>query len=186
MPSVRFDEIYTADTNPYFASNIWVPSFARCRLTNDSWKSKRFCPFARKMLLNLVAKINLHTFKYHYMTSHGYIIMIIVDFCMILFQFDCIMQLKKSYHIATNVCSRKMATTFGDLPDWLGQCHGCWCRGCMPLQAFTNQVMGDLSPCLPGAALLILTGINNHIHCFLWDVITHTYPYCNFDVRQDK
>ena len=27
------------------------------------------------------------------------------------------MQLKKSYHIATNVCSRKSATTFGDLPD---------------------------------------------------------------------
>ena len=27
------------------------------------------------------------------------------------------MQLKKSYYIATNVCSRKSATTFGDLPD---------------------------------------------------------------------
>ena len=37
---------------------------------------------------------------------------------MILFYFDCILQLKKSYHIATNVCSRKSATTFGDLPDW--------------------------------------------------------------------
>ena len=45
--------------------------------------------------------------------------MIIVDSCMIWFHFDCIMQLKKSYHIATNVCSRKSATTFGDLPDWL-------------------------------------------------------------------
>ena len=53
------------------------------------------------------------------MTSYGYIIMIIVDSCMIWFHFDCIMQLKKSYHIATNVCSRKSATTFGDLPDWL-------------------------------------------------------------------
>ena len=31
---------------------------------------------------------------YHYMTSHGYIIMIIVDSCMIWFHFDCIMQLK--------------------------------------------------------------------------------------------
>ena len=29
------------------------------------------------------------------------------------------MQLKESYYIATNVCSRKSATTFGDLPDWL-------------------------------------------------------------------
>ena len=53
------------------------------------------------------------------MTSYGYIIMVIVDSCMILFYIDCIMQLKKSYHIATNVCSWKSATTFGDLPDWL-------------------------------------------------------------------
>ena len=53
------------------------------------------------------------------MTSYGYIIMIIVDSCMILFHFDCIMQLKKSYHIATNICSRESAATFGDLPDWL-------------------------------------------------------------------
>ena len=51
------------------------------------------------------------------MTSYGYIIMIIVDSCMTWFHFDCIMQLKKSYHIATNVCSRKSATTFGDLSD---------------------------------------------------------------------
>ena len=29
------------------------------------------------------------------------------------------MQWKKSYYIATNVSSRKSATTFGDLPDWL-------------------------------------------------------------------
>ena len=53
------------------------------------------------------------------MTSYGYIIINIVDSCMILFHFDCIMQLKKSYYIATNVCSRKSATTLGDLPD-------CW------------------------------------------------------------
>ena len=45
------------------------------------------------------------------MTSCGYIIMAIVDFCMISFHFDGIMQLKKSYHNATNVCSRKSATT---------------------------------------------------------------------------
>ena len=53
------------------------------------------------------------------MTSYGYIIFIVVDSCMIWFHFDCIMPLKKSYHIATNVCSRKSATTFGDLPDCL-------------------------------------------------------------------
>ena len=29
------------------------------------------------------------------------------------------MQLKKSYNIATKVSSRKSATTFGDLLDWL-------------------------------------------------------------------
>ena len=33
------------------------------------------------------------------------------------FRLDCIMQLKLSYYIATYVCSRKSATTFGDLPD---------------------------------------------------------------------
>ena len=52
------------------------------------------------------------------MTSFGFIIMIIVNSCMIWFHFECIMHLNKSYHIATNVCSRKSATTFGDLPDW--------------------------------------------------------------------
>ena len=55
--------------------------------------------------------------RYHYMTSYGYTIMIIVDSCMIPFHFDCIMQLKKSYHIATNVSSIKSTTTFGDLLD---------------------------------------------------------------------
>ena len=43
--------------------------------------------------------------------------MIIVDSCMIWFHVDCIMQLKESYHIATNVGSSKRATTFADLPD---------------------------------------------------------------------
>ena len=52
------------------------------------------------------------------MASYGYIIiMIIVDSCMIWFNFDCVMLLKKSYHVATNVCSKRSATTFGDLPD---------------------------------------------------------------------
>ena len=52
------------------------------------------------------------------MTFYGYFIMITVDSCMIWFHFDRILQLKKSYYIATDVCSRKSATTFGDLPDW--------------------------------------------------------------------
>ena len=52
------------------------------------------------------------------MTSNGYIIMIVVDSYINWFDFDCSMQLKKSYHNAANVCSRKSATTFGDLPDW--------------------------------------------------------------------
>ena len=51
------------------------------------------------------------------MTSYGYIIMIIVDSFIIWFHLDCIMQLKKSYYIATNVSSRNSATTVGDLPD---------------------------------------------------------------------
>ena len=53
------------------------------------------------------------------MTSYGYIIMIIVDSCIIWFHWAGIMHLKKSYYIATNVSSRKSATTFGDLPDRL-------------------------------------------------------------------
>ena len=53
------------------------------------------------------------------MTSNGYIILILVDSCMIWFHFDCTMQLKKSYHIATNSCSRTSVTSFGDPPDWL-------------------------------------------------------------------
>ena len=52
------------------------------------------------------------------MISYGYIIMIIVDSCMIWFDFYCIMQLKKTCYIVTNVCNRKSAITFGDLPDW--------------------------------------------------------------------
>ena len=55
---------------------------------------------------------------YYYMTFSGYIIMIIVDSCILWFHLDCIMQLKKSYYTATNVSSRKSATTFGDLLDW--------------------------------------------------------------------
>ena len=42
------------------------------------------------------------------MTSYDYIIMIIVDSCIIWFHLDCIMKLKKSYYIATNICSKKV------------------------------------------------------------------------------
>ena len=59
------------------------------------------------------------------MTSYGYIIMIIVDSCKIRFHFDCIMELKKSKYNTTNVCSRKSATPFGDLPDWLWLLSEC-------------------------------------------------------------
>ena len=58
-------------------------------------------------------------FTHYYISLYGYIIMVIFDSCMIWGHFDCIMQSKKSYHIAINVCSRKIATIFGDLPD-------CW------------------------------------------------------------
>ena len=60
------------------------------------------------------------------MTSYGYIIMIIVDSCIICFHLDCIIQLKESYYIATNVSSRKSATNFGDLPDcWVNNRKAC-------------------------------------------------------------
>ena len=85
-----------------FTWNIWVPSFARRRFTNDfSFCEINATEFGSKNQI-------LHTIIYHYVTCHGYIIMIIDDSCMIWFHFDCIMQLKKSYYIATNVCSRKV------------------------------------------------------------------------------
>ena len=45
---------------------------------------------------------------YHQMTSYGYLFMILVDSCIIWFHLDCIMQLKESYYIATNVSSRNV------------------------------------------------------------------------------
>ena len=90
--------------------------FRTLQVNNDSWKTKRSCPFARWMLLNLVAKVKFYTLSYIIIWL---LIMIIVDFCMIWFHFDCIRQLKKSCCIATNVCSRKSATTFDDIPDCL-------------------------------------------------------------------
>ena len=54
------------------------------------------------------------------MAVYGYII---VDSCVISFNFNCIMQLKEIYNIAT--VTEKNATTFGDLPDCLGSFYCC-------------------------------------------------------------
>ena len=61
--------------------------------------------------------MKFHTKLYITISYDDYISMITVDSCIIWFHLNCIMQLKKSYYIATNVSSRKGATTFGDLPD---------------------------------------------------------------------
>ena len=71
------------------------------------------------------------------MTSYGYFIMIIVDSCMIRFHFDCIMQLKKSYHITTNVCSRKKCYYFWWSPWLLNVGH-------LPGEVFYQGPMGWL------------------------------------------
>ena len=52
------------------------------------------------------------------MSYCGYIIMIIVDSCMIWFHFDCIMQLKNII-LLLMIIAEKRATTFGNLPDYL-------------------------------------------------------------------
>ena len=51
--------------------------------------------------------------------SFGYTIMIIVDSCIFWFHLDCIMPFKVIIQIATNACSRKSSTAFGDISD-------CW------------------------------------------------------------
>ena len=52
-------------------------------------------------------------------------VLIIIDSCIIWFHLDCIMQLKQSTYIATNVCSIKSAATFGDsLTDYIDHCNG--------------------------------------------------------------
>ena len=56
--------------------------FAFCEINAAKFGSKRYI---------------LHIIIYHYMTSNGYIIMNIVDSCMIWFHFDCIVQLKKMF-----------------------------------------------------------------------------------------
>ena len=105
----RFNEIYTTNTYLYFASNIWVPSFARCRLTNDSQKPKYFFSFCKINATKFGTRNEIpHKIIYHHMTSYGYIIIIKVASCIIWFHLDCFMQLKKSYCVATNVSSRKV------------------------------------------------------------------------------
>ena len=86
----------------------------------NKWQSKNqtFFSFCKINATTFGAKNEIsHKIIYHYMTSYDYVVMIIVDSCIIWFHLDCIMQLKKSYYIATNVSSRKSATTFGDFPD---------------------------------------------------------------------
>ena len=53
------------------------------------------------------------------MTSYCYIVMIMVDQFIIWFHLDCIVQFQYCCYFATNVCCKKSATTFGDLPDCL-------------------------------------------------------------------
>ena len=72
------------------------------------------------MLLNLVAKIKFSTLL-HIIIWLLMAILLLILLIPVWFDFILIVSCtwKKSYHIATNVCSRKSATTFGDLPEWL-------------------------------------------------------------------
>ena len=73
------------------------------------------------MLSNLVATIKFHMLLliivWILMATFSKFL-IIVDSCIIWFHLDFIMQFQYWYYIATNVSSRKNATTFGYLPDW--------------------------------------------------------------------
>ena len=94
----------------------------------NKWQSKHqtFFSFCKINATKFGTKNEIsHKIIYHYITSYGCNIMIIVDSCIIWFHVDCIMQLKKSYYIATNVSSRKSATTYGDLPDCLAHMVAC-------------------------------------------------------------
>ena len=80
--------MYTTSTHLYFAPNTWVPSFARCRLTNDSRKTKRFLSVCEISAITFCTRNDiLHIIVYHYMTSYGHSIMIIVDSCKMCFSF---------------------------------------------------------------------------------------------------
>ena len=107
----------------------------------NKWQSKNqtFFSFC-KINANKFGTKNEISLKiiYHYMTSYGYIIMIIVDSCMIWYHLY--HAVEESCYIATNVISRKSATLFGDLPDW--KC-GSWCfLSCNPEQAVVLVIWG--------------------------------------------
>ena len=73
------------------------------------------------MPLNLVAKIKFYILLYIIIWL---LMAILLWLYLIPVWFDVILIVscswKKLYHIATNVCSRKSDTNFGDLPVWLG------------------------------------------------------------------
>ena len=124
-----------------------MTSIFRTLQVNKWWlKNQTFLSFYEIIATNFGSKNTfLHIIIYNYMSSYGYIIMIIFIYCMIWFHFDCIMQLKKSYHIATNVCSRKSATTFGDLPDWsvatVLRTHP-WVFNCLLIKTLPSGICG--------------------------------------------
>ena len=89
-------------------------------LINDRRKNQTFFSFCKINATKFGTKNEIsHKIRYHY---YGNIIMVIVDSRIIWFHLDWIMQLKKSYRIATNVSSRNSATSIGDLPDCLTHC----------------------------------------------------------------
>ena len=63
---------------------IRVPSFARCRLTNDGRKTKRFSPFARWMLLNLVTKLK---FTQNYISLYDFLWLYYYDYSWFMYNF---------------------------------------------------------------------------------------------------
>ena len=69
--------------------------FSTLQVNKCWWKNQTFFSFYEINATKFGPKIEiLHKIIYHYMTSVGYITMIIVDSCIIWFYLDCIMQLK--------------------------------------------------------------------------------------------
>ena len=114
--------------------------FCTLQVNKWQWKEQMFFSFSKINANKFGIKNEIsHKIIYHYMTSYGYIITIIVDSCIIWFHLDCIMQLKKSYYIAINVSSRKNTTTFGDLPDCSGNIWTTY-LGFMKLGSFGSAI----------------------------------------------
>ena len=65
------------------------------------------------------------------------------------FYLDCIMQLKQLYYIATNVCSRKSATTFGDLPDCYSLCIWKYISICLNIIYMVEAINWESNTVLP-------------------------------------